>query len=101
MRMRVVPPPSLLLIGGPFAGDRRAFHGMATEIAGEVYTVRKLTEYRNDGDRVEKRIAYLAIHSSIQHDKFRAARAEYAMLLADDDWTAWQRIPGAKVGGSR
>jgi hypothetical protein len=101
VRMRVVPPPSLLLIGGPFAGDRRAFHGMATEIAGQVYTVRKLTEYRNEGDRVEKRIAYLAIHSSIKHDKFRANRAEYAMLLADDDWTEWHRIPGSKLKGSR
>jgi hypothetical protein len=74
---------------------------MATEIAGQVYTVRKLTEYRNEGDRVEKRIAYLAIHSSIKHDKFRANRAEYAMLLADDDWTEWHRIPGSKLKGSR
>ena len=101
MRYKVVPPPLLLLLGGPFNMERRSFHGLVTDFGGSVYTVRKLIEYRNDADRVEMRVAHIATHQSIDAEKFRADRAAYARLLTDEDWTDWARIPGAYIGRSR
>lgn len=101
MRYKVVPPPLLLLLGGPFNMERRSFHGLVTDFGGSAYTVRKLIEYRNAGDSVEKRVAHIATHQSINAEKFRANRAEYAMLLGDGDWTPWHGIPGAYLGRSR
>lgn len=101
MRLKVVPPPTIVLFGGGFHGNRISFPYSSMAIGGELYSVRKLTEYRNAGDAVEKRIARIALHQSIVHDRFRAMRSDCASMLEESDWTPWHRIPGARIEASR